>query len=45
MGCVLMTPWVGEAGDALKRLVQGAIAGALITIVIGFTWAGWTLAG
>jgi len=27
-----MTPRVGEAGDALKRLVQGAIAGALIAI-------------
>jgi hypothetical protein len=42
---VMMTPWVGEAGDALKRLVQGAIAGALIAIFIGFTWAGWTLGG
>ena len=40
-----MTPWVGEAGDAFKQLVQGAIAGALIAIFIGFTWGGWTLAG
>ena len=40
-----MTPWVGEAGDAFKRLLQGAIAGALIAIFVGFTWGGWTVGG
>jgi hypothetical protein len=38
-----MTPWVSEAGDAFKRLFEGAIFGALVAIFIGFTWAGWTL--
>ena len=26
-------------GDSLVRLIQGAVAGALATIVIGFGWA------
>jgi hypothetical protein len=30
-------------GDALKRLLQGAVAGCLATLIIGFTWGGWTL--
>jgi hypothetical protein len=30
-------------GDSLTRLVQGALAGAIITVVVGFNWAGWTL--
>lgn len=30
-------------GDARKRLLQGACAGALATMVIGFSWGGWTL--
>ncbi len=30
-------------GDSPARLVQGAIAGAVIAIVIGFNWGGWTL--
>jgi len=30
-------------GDSLVRLIQGAVAGALATIVIGFGWGGWTL--
>jgi hypothetical protein len=38
-----MTPGVSEAGDAFKRLVQGAIFGALIAIFVGFTWGGWTV--
>jgi len=38
-----MTPWVLEAGDSLKRLLQGAVAGALLTMIVGFTLAGWTL--
>jgi hypothetical protein len=31
-------------GDSLTRLVQGAAAGAVATMVIGFYWGGWTLA-
>ena len=30
-------------GDSLTRLLQGAAAGAVATIVIGFYWGGWTL--
>jgi hypothetical protein len=30
-------------GDSLTRLVQGAIAGVVATIVVGFNWGGWTL--
>ena len=30
-------------GDSLTRLVQGAVAGAIVTMVIGFQWGGWTL--
>jgi hypothetical protein len=38
-----MTPWVLEAGDSFKRLLQGAVIGALVTMIVGFTWGGWTL--
>src|SRR6478672_1761723 len=31
-------------GDALKRLLQGAAAGAVVTIFVGFFWGGWSLA-
>ena len=31
-------------GDSLKRFLQGALAGAVLTGVIGFAWGGWTLA-
>ena len=30
-------------GESPKRLLQGAAVGALATIVIGFTWGGWSL--
>jgi hypothetical protein len=30
-------------GESLKRLLQGAFAGFLATVVIGFSWGGWTL--
>ena len=30
-------------GHSLKRLVQGAAAGALATMIIGFNWGGWSL--
>jgi hypothetical protein len=29
--------------DSLSRLLQGAFAGFLATVVIGFNWGGWTL--
>jgi hypothetical protein len=38
-----MTPGILEAENSLKRLLQGAAAGALVTIIVGFTWGGWTL--
>ena len=31
-------------GKSLKRLLQGAAAGAIATIVVGFSWGGWSLA-
>ena len=31
-------------GDSLKRLLQGAAAGAVVTIFVGFNWGGWSLA-
>jgi hypothetical protein len=30
-------------GDSLRRLLQGAAAGAIATIIIGFSWGGWML--
>jgi hypothetical protein len=30
-------------GDSPKRLMQGLIAGAIATMVIGFNWGGWML--
>jgi alpha/beta superfamily hydrolase len=30
-------------GESLKRLLQGAAAGAIATVVIGFSWGGWSL--
>ena len=30
-------------GESLTRLMQGACAGLLATVVIGFGWGGWTL--
>jgi hypothetical protein len=38
-----MTPWILEARDSLKRFLQGAVAGALVTVIVGFAWGGWTL--
>ena len=32
-------------GELLTRLLQGAFAGFLATVVIGFGWGGWTLGG
>lgn len=30
-------------GDSLTRLIQGAAGGAIVTIIVGFAWGGWTL--
>jgi len=30
-------------GPSLTRLVQGAIFGAILSIVVGFNWGGWVL--
>lgn len=30
-------------GESLKRLLQGAAAGAVATMLIGFNWGGWSL--
>jgi hypothetical protein len=30
-------------GDSLKRLLQGAAAGAAVAMIVGFNWGGWTL--
>ena len=32
-------------GDSPVRLFQGAVAGAALSMAIGFGWAGWTLGG
>src|SRR5207248_6121883 len=32
-------------GDSLTRLLQGAAAGAVATMIVGFNWGGWTLGG
>ena len=30
-------------GESLTRLLQGAAAGVVATMIIGFNWGGWTL--
>jgi hypothetical protein len=30
-------------GESLTRLLQGAAAGAVATMILGFQWSGWTL--
>jgi len=32
-------------GPSLTRLLQGAAAGAAITMLVGFNWGGWSSAG
>ena len=29
--------------QTIKRLVQGAAAGAVVTMIVGFNWGGWSL--
>ena len=30
-------------GESLTRLLQGAAAGAIVTMIVGFSWGGWSL--
>ena len=30
-------------GESLTRLMQGAAAGAVAVMIVGFSWGGWTL--
>jgi len=32
-------------GDSLTRLLQGAAAGAVATMIVGFNWGGWVTGG
>ncbi len=32
-------------GDSPKRILQGLVVGAIVTLVIGFNWGGWQLGG
>jgi len=32
-------------GESLKRLLQGVAIGAVATMIVGFSWGGWTLGG
>jgi hypothetical protein len=33
------------SGESLTRLLQGAALGVIGTMIVGFSWAGWTLSG
>lgn len=32
-------------GDSIPRLLQGAAAGAVLTLIVGFNWGGWVTGG
>src|SRR5882672_11229955 len=32
-------------GPLLTRLLQGAAAGAVVTLIVGFNWGGWVTGG
>jgi hypothetical protein len=38
----MQTPSILQ-GESLKRLLQGAAAGAVATMIVGFSWGGWSL--
>jgi hypothetical protein len=41
-GTIMQLPSILR-GESLTRLLQGAAAGAVATMIIGFNWGGWTL--
>jgi hypothetical protein len=41
-GCLMQVPSFLE-GPSLTRLLQGAAAGAIATMIVGFNWGGWSL--
>lgn len=32
-------------GESGKRLLQGVVAGAVLTMIVGFSWGGWVTGG
>jgi hypothetical protein len=43
-GCLMQVPSILQ-GPSLTRLLQGAVAGAVVTLVVGFNWGGWSTEG
>ena len=41
-GTVMQLPEILH-GESLTRLLQGAVVGFLVTVIVGFNWGGWTL--
>ena len=40
-GCLMQVPSILQ-GPSLTRLLQGAAVGAVVTMVVGFNWGGWS---
>jgi hypothetical protein len=43
-GCLMQVPSILQ-GPSLTRLLQGAAAGAVVTMLVGFNWGGWSTEG
>jgi hypothetical protein len=43
-GFIMAMPAILQ-GDSLTRLLQGAAAGAIATLIVGFYWGGWVTGG
>jgi hypothetical protein len=43
-GCLMQVPSILQ-GPSLTRLLQGAAAGAIVAMVVGFNWGGWSTEG
>jgi hypothetical protein len=41
-GCLMQVPSILQ-GLSFTRLLQGAAAGAVVTMIVGFNWGGWSL--
>jgi len=41
-GCLMQVPSILQ-GPSLTRLLQGAAAGAVVTMIVGFNWGGWSI--